>query len=35
MTLSKLRRELGPSATGGGDERSALGAITGMFGSDD
>jgi uncharacterized protein (TIGR00266 family) len=35
MTLSKLRRELAPSATGGGDERSALGAITGMFGSDD
>jgi len=35
MTLEKLRRELAPSATGGGDERSGLGAITGMFNSDD
>ncbi len=35
MTLEKLRRELTPSATGGGDERSGLGAITGMFSSDD
>lgn len=34
MTLSKLRRELAPSS-GGGDERSAFGAITGIFGSDD
>lgn len=35
MTLSKLRRELAPSATGGGEERSAFGSITGMFSSDD
>ena len=35
MTLEKMRRELAPSATGGGDERSGLGAITGMFTSDD
>jgi len=35
MTLEKLRRELAPSATGGGDERSGLGAITGLFNSDD
>ncbi len=34
MTLDKMRRELAPSATGGGDERSGLGAITGMFNSD-
>ncbi len=35
MTLEKMRRELAPTATGGGDERSGLGAITGMFASDD
>ena len=35
MTLDKMRRELAPSATGGGDERSGLGAITGLFNSDD
>jgi uncharacterized protein (TIGR00266 family) len=35
MTLEKMRRELAPSASGGGDERSGLGAITGMFSSDD
>ncbi len=34
MTLEKLRRELAPSATGGGDERSGLGSITGIFNSD-
>ena len=35
MTLDRMRRELGPSATGGGDERSGLSAITGLFNSDD
>ena len=35
MTLEKMRREMAPAATGGGDERSGLGAITGMFTSDD
>jgi uncharacterized protein (TIGR00266 family) len=35
MTLEKMRREMAPSHTGGGDERSGLGAITGMFNSDD
>jgi uncharacterized protein (TIGR00266 family) len=34
MTLSKLRRELGGGRTGG-DERSGLGAITNLFGSED
>ena len=35
MTLEKLRRELVPAASGGGDERRGLGAITGMFTSSD
>jgi len=35
MTLEKMRRELAPSVSGGGDERSGLGAITGLFKSDD
>lgn len=35
MTLEKLRRELGPSPTQGGDERSGLGAIRNIFGSED
>lgn len=34
MTLEKMRRELAPAATGG-DERSALGSITNIFGSED
>jgi len=34
MTLSKLRRELGGGRTGG-DERSGLGSITNLFGSED
>jgi uncharacterized protein (TIGR00266 family) len=34
MTLAKLRRELAPGRTGG-DERSPLGAVTNIFGSDD
>jgi uncharacterized protein (TIGR00266 family) len=34
MTLSKLRRELGGGRTGG-EERSALGSITNLFGSED
>jgi uncharacterized protein (TIGR00266 family) len=34
MTLEKLRRELGGGRTGG-DEKSPLGAIGGIFGSDD
>lgn len=34
MTLDKLRRELAPGRTGG-DERSPLGSIGGIFGSDD
>ncbi len=34
MTLEKLRRELAP-ARSGGDERSPLGALGGVFGSDD
>jgi uncharacterized protein (TIGR00266 family) len=33
MTLDKLRRELAPTRSGG-DERSGLGAISGIFGSD-
>jgi uncharacterized protein (TIGR00266 family) len=35
MTLQKMRRELAPTLSSGGDERGALGAITGLFGSDD
>jgi uncharacterized protein (TIGR00266 family) len=35
MTLEKLRRELAPGAGKGGDERSALGTFTNVFGSDD
>jgi uncharacterized protein (TIGR00266 family) len=35
MTLEKLRRELAPARSSGGDERSPLGAIGNMFGSDD
>lgn len=35
MTLQKLRRELAPSQTSGGDERSPLGAIGNIFSSDD
>jgi uncharacterized protein (TIGR00266 family) len=34
MTLEKMRRELTPSRSGG-DERGPLGAITGIFGSED
>ena len=34
MTLEKLRRELGPGFSSG-DEKSPLGAIGGLFGSDD
>jgi uncharacterized protein (TIGR00266 family) len=34
MTLSKLRRELG-AGRAGGDERSGLGSITNLFGSED
>ena len=35
MTLEKMRRELAPSSTGGGDERSGLGAITNIFSTED
>ena len=36
MTLEKMRRELAPEGNhGGGDERSGLGAIGNLFGSDD
>lgn len=35
MTLEKMRRELQPSTTQGGDERSGLGALTNIFGSED
>lgn len=35
MTLEKLRRELAPTVTGGGDERSPLGALGGIFSSED
>jgi uncharacterized protein (TIGR00266 family) len=36
MTLSKLRREIAPGGpTSGGDERGPLGAIGGLFSSDD
>lgn len=34
MTLEKLRRELAAGRTGG-DERSGMGAVTGLFGSED
>lgn len=34
MTLSKLRRELAPTRSGG-DERSGLGAVTGLFSDDE
>jgi uncharacterized protein (AIM24 family) len=34
MTLEKLRRELAPTRTGG-DERSPLGALGGIFSSED
>jgi uncharacterized protein (TIGR00266 family) len=35
MTLEKLRRELAPATAGGGDEKSPLGALGNVFGSDD
>jgi len=35
MTLAKMRRELAPSMTGGGDERHGLGAITSIFSNED
>jgi uncharacterized protein (TIGR00266 family) len=35
MTLEKMRRELVPATSQGGDERSGLGAITNIFGSED
>ncbi len=35
MTLEKMRRELAPSVTSSGDERTGLGAITDLFGSND
>jgi uncharacterized protein (TIGR00266 family) len=35
MTLEKLRRELAPTTSSGGDERSPLGAISNIFGSED
>jgi uncharacterized protein (TIGR00266 family) len=35
MTLQKMRRELAPSVTSSGDERTGLGAITDLFGSND
>jgi uncharacterized protein (TIGR00266 family) len=35
MTLEKMRRELAPTVTGGGDERSPLGALGGIFSSED
>jgi uncharacterized protein (TIGR00266 family) len=35
MTLQKMRRELAPTQSSGGDERSPLGAITNIFGSED
>jgi len=34
MTLQKMRRELAPARTGG-DERSGMGSISGLFSSDD
>jgi uncharacterized protein (TIGR00266 family) len=35
MTLEKMRRELAPTKSSGGDERSGLGAISNMFGNED
>ena len=35
MTLEKLRRELAPSTTGGGDEKTPLGQFGNIFGSND
>jgi uncharacterized protein (TIGR00266 family) len=35
MTLEKMRRELAPTKSSGGDERSGLGSITNMLGSED
>src|SRR5512140_856253 len=35
MTLEKLRRELAPTSTGGGDEKSPLGNFRNILGSDD
>ena len=35
MTLEKLRRELAPTAGEGGDEKSPLGSLTNIFGSED
>jgi uncharacterized protein (TIGR00266 family) len=35
MTLEKMRRELAPTTSSGGDERSGLGAFTNIFGSED
>jgi uncharacterized protein (TIGR00266 family) len=35
MTLEKLRRELVPAGATGGDERSGLGSLTNIFGSED
>jgi uncharacterized protein (TIGR00266 family) len=35
MTLEKMRRELAPASGQGGDERSGLGSLTNIFGSED
>ena len=35
MTLEKMRRQFATPSVGGGDERSGLGAITNLLGSDD
>jgi uncharacterized protein (AIM24 family) len=35
MTLQKMRRELSTGHSAGGDERTGLDAITGLFNSDD
>jgi hypothetical protein len=35
MTLEKMRRELAPTTIAGGDERSPLGALGGLFSSED
>jgi uncharacterized protein (AIM24 family) len=35
MTLEKMRRELAPTASQGGDERGPLGSFTNIFGSED
>jgi uncharacterized protein (TIGR00266 family) len=35
MTLEKMRRELAPSSSQGGDERSGLGSLTNIFTSED